>query len=61
MKYLDAQQSRPILNDPAALRRPPAILFFRANSDAQDELKNARLIGFYPPERFLVHLEKFGF
>ena len=40
---------------------PPAILFFRANSDAQDELKNARLIGFYPPERFLVHLEKFGF
>ena len=39
---------------------PPAILFFRANSDAQDELKNARLIGFYPPEKFLAHLEKFG-
>ena len=39
---------------------PPAILFFRAGSDAQDELKNARLIGFYPPEKFLVHLEKFG-
>ena len=39
---------------------PPAILFFRANSDAQDELKNARLIGFYPPEKFLARLEKFG-
>lgn len=39
---------------------PPAILFFRAGSDAQDELKNARLIGFYPPEKFLAHLEKFG-
>ena len=39
---------------------PPAILFFRANSDAQDELKNARLIGFYPPDKFLAHLEKFG-
>lgn len=39
---------------------PPAILFFRANSDAQDEQKNARLIGFYPPEKFLAHLEKFG-
>ena len=39
---------------------PPAILFFSAGSDAQDELKNARLIGFYPPEKFLVHLEKFG-
>nr|WP_314787174.1 protein-disulfide reductase DsbD [uncultured Campylobacter sp.] len=39
---------------------PPAILFFRASSDAQDELKNARLIGFYPPEKFLAHLEKFG-
>ena len=39
---------------------PPAILFFHAGSDAQDELKNARLIGFYPPEKFLVHLEKFG-
>ena len=39
---------------------PPAILFFRAGNDAQDELKNARLIGFYPPEKFLAHLEKFG-
>ncbi len=39
---------------------PPAILFFRAGSDAQDEVKNARLIGFYPPEKFLAHLEKFG-
>ena len=39
---------------------PPAILFFRAGSDAQDELKNARLIGFYPPEKILAHLEKFG-
>lgn len=39
---------------------PPAILFFRAGSDAQDEQKNARLIGFYPPEKFLAHLEKFG-
>ena len=39
---------------------PPAILFFRAGSRAQDELKNARLIGFYPPEKFLAHLEKFG-
>ena len=39
---------------------PPAILFFSAGSDAQDELKNARLIGFYPPEKFLAHLEKFG-
>ena len=39
---------------------PPAILFFHAGSDAQDELKNARLIGFYPPEKFLAHLEKFG-
>jgi len=39
---------------------PPAILFFRAGSDAQDELKNTRLIGFYPPEKFLAHLEKFG-
>lgn len=39
---------------------PPAILFFRAGSDAQDELKNVRLIGFYPPEKFLAHLEKFG-
>ena len=39
---------------------PPAILFFSAGSDAQDELKNVRLIGFYPPEKFLVHLEKFG-
>ena len=39
---------------------PPAILFFRAGSHAQDELKNARLIGFYPPEKFLAHLEKFG-
>ena len=39
---------------------PPAILFFSAGSDAQDELKNTRLIGFYPPEKFLAHLEKFG-
>ena len=39
---------------------PPAILCFRAGSRAQDELKNARLIGFYPPEKFLAHLEKFG-
>ena len=39
---------------------PPAILFFSAGSDTQDELKNARLIGFYPPEKFLAHLEKFG-
>ena len=39
---------------------PPAILFFRAGSYMQDELKNARLIGFYPPEKFLAHLEKFG-
>ena len=39
---------------------PPAILFFRAGSNMQDELKNARLIGFYPPEKFLAHLEKFG-
>ena len=39
---------------------PPAILFFHAGSDAQDELKNARLIGFYPPEKFLAHLENFG-
>nr|WP_314904089.1 protein-disulfide reductase DsbD [uncultured Campylobacter sp.] len=39
---------------------PPAILFFRAGSHAQDELKNARLIGFYPPEKFLAHLENFG-
>ncbi|WP_299029856.1 protein-disulfide reductase DsbD [uncultured Campylobacter sp.] len=39
---------------------PPAILFFSAGSDAQNELKNARLIGFYPPEKFLAHLEKFG-
>ncbi len=39
---------------------PPAILFFSVGSDAQDELKNARLIGFYPPEKFLAHLEKFG-
>ena len=39
---------------------PPAILFFRAGSHMQDELKNARLIGFYPPEKFLAHLEKFG-
>ena len=39
---------------------PPAILFFSTGSDAQDELKNARLIGFYPPEKFLAHLEKFG-
>lgn len=53
-------------NDDAQIMRkfgligPPAILFFRAGSDAQDELKNARLIGFYPPEKFLAHLEKFG-
>ena len=39
---------------------PPAILFFHAGSHMQDELKNARLIGFYPPEKFLAHLEKFG-
>lgn len=39
---------------------PPAILFFSVGSDAQDEQKNARLIGFYPPEKFLAHLEKFG-
>lgn len=39
---------------------PPAILFFRAGSHMQDELKNAHLIGFYPPEKFLAHLEKFG-
>ena len=39
---------------------PPAILFFRAGSNMQDELKNARLIGFYPPEKFLAHLENFG-
>ena len=39
---------------------PPAILFFRAGSHMQDELKNARLIGFYPPKKFLAHLEKFG-
>lgn len=39
---------------------PPAILFFRAGSHMQDELKNARLIGFYPPDKFLAHLEKFG-
>ena len=53
-------------NDDAQIMRkfgligPPARLFFRAGSDAQDELKNARLIGFYPPEKFLAHLEKFG-
>ena len=39
---------------------PPAILFFRAGSHMQDELKNARLIGFYPPEKFLAHLKNFG-
>ena len=39
---------------------PPAILFFHAGSHMQDELKNARLIGFYPPEKFLAHLENFG-
>jgi len=53
-------------NDDAQIMRkfgligPPAILFFSAGSDTQDELKNARLIGFYPPEKFLAHLEKFG-
>ena len=39
---------------------PPAILFFRADGDLQKELKNARLIGFYPPGKFLEHLKKFG-
>ena len=39
---------------------PPAILFFRADGDIQKELKNARLIGFYPPGKFLEHLKKFG-
>ena len=39
---------------------PPAILFFRADGDLQKELKNARLIGFYPPVKFLEHLKKFS-
>ena len=39
---------------------PPAILFFRADGYLQKELKNARLIGFYPPVKFLEHLKKFG-
>lgn len=39
---------------------PPAILFFRADGDIQKELKNARLIGFYPPGKFLEHLKKFS-
>ncbi|MGP1485047.1 MAG: protein-disulfide reductase DsbD [Campylobacter sp.] len=36
---------------------PPAILFF----NHAEELKNARLIGFYPPDTFLSHIGKFGF
>jgi thiol:disulfide interchange protein DsbD len=34
---------------------PPAILFFTPDGK---ELKNYRLVGYYPPEKFLAHLDK---
>jgi len=34
---------------------PPAILFFSPDGK---ELKNYRLVGYYPPEKFLSHLDK---
>lgn len=36
---------------------PPAIIFY----NGENELKNARLIGFYKPKDFISHLDKFGF
>ncbi|MDO5045790.1 protein-disulfide reductase DsbD [Campylobacter sp.] len=36
---------------------PPALIFY----SGEEELKNARIIGFYSPEKFLSHLDKFGF
>ena len=33
---------------------PPGILFFKKGS----EIKNARIIGYQPPEKFLAHIEK---
>ncbi|MCJ7764755.1 MAG: protein-disulfide reductase DsbD, partial [Thiovulaceae bacterium] len=33
---------------------PPGILFFKEG----EEIKNARVIGYQPPEKFLAHLEK---
>ncbi|MGB2552540.1 protein-disulfide reductase DsbD [Campylobacter sp. MOP51] len=35
---------------------PPALIFYKG----EEELKSARLIGFYPPEKFLAHLDKFN-
>jgi len=54
------KQNEEILKE-FSLIGPPAILFFKANSQVQDELKNARLIGFYPPNEFLEHLNKINF
>lgn len=34
---------------------PPALIFYQA----KEELKSARIIGFYSPEKFLAHLDKF--
>ncbi|QKF92399.1 protein-disulfide reductase DsbD [Campylobacter sp. CCUG 57310] len=35
---------------------PPALIFYKG----EEELKSARVIGFYPPEKFLAHLDKFN-
>ncbi|WP_169942399.1 protein-disulfide reductase DsbD [Campylobacter sp. RM15925] len=35
---------------------PPALIFYKG----EEELKGARVIGFYPPEKFLAHLDKFN-
>ena len=40
---------------------PPAILFFNPNSDISNEIKEARIIGFYDPNKFIRHLDKFKF
>ncbi|WP_170018411.1 protein-disulfide reductase DsbD [Campylobacter sp. RM16190] len=40
---------------------PPALLFFNPNSTLENEIKNARIIGFYEPKKFIGHLDKFKF
>lgn len=38
---------------------PPALLFYNGGSELENEIKNARIIGFYDPTKFIAHLDKF--
>jgi thiol:disulfide interchange protein DsbD len=60
IKTLQADVTASDEQDQALLQKfglfgPPAILFFTPDGK---ELKNFRLVGYYPPEKFLSHLDK---